>query len=54
MDLTVLRFLPDVLGEAFAICFTAFTLSFAIAKILADKHDYVVDANQVSLLLLTC
>lgn len=46
MDLTVLRFLPDVLGEAFAICFSAFALSFAIAKILADKHGYVVDANQ--------
>ncbi|XP_070193359.1 prestin-like [Littorina saxatilis] len=46
VDLTVLRFLPDVLGEAFAICFTAFALSFAMAKILADKHDYVVDANQ--------
>lgn len=46
VDLTVLRFLPDVLGEAFAICLTAFVLSFAIAKILADKHNYVVDANQ--------
>ncbi|XP_076469168.1 solute carrier family 26 member 6-like [Babylonia areolata] len=46
VDLTMLRFLPDVLGEAFAICFTAFALSFAIAKILADKHDYAVDANQ--------
>ncbi|KAL8602849.1 hypothetical protein ACOMHN_056343 [Nucella lapillus] len=46
IDLTMLRYIPDVLGEAFAICFTAFALSFAIAKILADKHDYVVDANQ--------
>ncbi|XP_025107910.1 solute carrier family 26 member 10-like isoform X2 [Pomacea canaliculata] len=46
VDLTVLRFLPNVMGKSLAICLTAFALSFAIAKILADKHDYVVDPNQ--------
>lgn len=35
------------MGKSLAICLTAFALSFAIAKILADKHDYVVDPNQV-------
>ena len=45
-----LRFAPELVGEAFAICFTAFAISFAMAKILADKHNYTVDANQVRVL----
>lgn len=40
------RYVPDVIGESFAICVTSFAISFAIAKILADKHNYVVDPNQ--------
>ncbi|CAL1537496.1 unnamed protein product [Lymnaea stagnalis] len=45
-SLTFVKFLPDVIGESFAICFTAFAISFAISKILADKHNYIVDPNQ--------
>ncbi|XP_041347224.1 solute carrier family 26 member 6-like [Gigantopelta aegis] len=46
VDIAMLRFAPELVGEAFAICFTAFAISFAMAKILADKHNYTVDANQ--------
>ena len=45
-SLTFVEYLPDVIGESFAICVTSFAISFAIAKILADKHNYVVDPNQ--------
>ncbi|XP_059150596.1 prestin-like [Physella acuta] len=45
-SLTFVKYLPDVIGESFAICFTAFATSFAISKILADKHNYIVDSNQ--------
>ncbi|KAH9504783.1 hypothetical protein Btru_061948 [Bulinus truncatus] len=46
VSLTFVKYLPDVIGESFAICFTAFATSFAIAKILADKNNYMVDPNQ--------
>ncbi|KAK6177022.1 hypothetical protein SNE40_015212 [Patella caerulea] len=46
LNVEQLRFVPDLIGESFAICFTAFAISFAMAKILADKHNYEVDANQ--------
>ncbi|KAK3730766.1 hypothetical protein RRG08_015683 [Elysia crispata] len=45
-SLTFIEYVPDVIGESFAICVTSFAISFAIAKILADKHNYVVDPNQ--------
>ncbi|KAI8771844.1 prestin [Biomphalaria glabrata] len=45
-SLAFVKYLPDVIGESFAICFTAFATSFAISKILADKHNYIVDPNQ--------
>ncbi|RUS81144.1 hypothetical protein EGW08_011085 [Elysia chlorotica] len=45
-SLTFIKYVPDVIGESFAICVTSFAISFAIAKILADKHDYEVDPNQ--------
>ena len=46
-DLGFLQFFPEVIGEAFTITVTAFAISFAVAKILADTHSYNVDANQV-------
>ncbi|CAG5134604.1 unnamed protein product, partial [Candidula unifasciata] len=46
VSFTFVKYLPDVIGESFAICFTAFATSFAISKILADKHNYIVDPNQ--------
>ncbi|XP_035825356.1 prestin [Aplysia californica] len=45
-SLSFMKYMPDVIGESFAICFTGFAISFAVAKILADKHNYVVDPNQ--------
>ncbi|BFZ10678.1 hypothetical protein BsWGS_13717 [Bradybaena similaris] len=45
-SVSFVKYLPDVIGESFAICFTAFAISFAIAKILADKNDYTLDPNQ--------
>ncbi|GFR77833.1 solute carrier family 26 member 6-like [Elysia marginata] len=45
-SVTFMQYVPDVIGESFAICVTSFAISFAIAKILADKHGYVVDPNQ--------
>ncbi|XP_071083395.1 prestin-like [Haliotis cracherodii] len=45
-DVTKLRFFPELIGEAFAICFTAFAISFSMAKILADKHFYEINPNQ--------
>uniref|UniRef100_A0A2C9JCX2 STAS domain-containing protein n=1 Tax=Biomphalaria glabrata TaxID=6526 RepID=A0A2C9JCX2_BIOGL len=50
-SLAFVKYLPDVIGESFAICFTAFATSFAISKILADKHNYIVDPNQIQSIL---
>ncbi|ESO82306.1 hypothetical protein LOTGIDRAFT_134793 [Lottia gigantea] len=46
LNIDNLKYVPDLIGESFAICFTAFAISFAMAKILGDKHNYEVDANQ--------
>lgn len=51
VSFTFVKYLPDVIGESFAICFTGFATSFAISKILADKHNYIVDPNQVNFVL---
>ncbi|WAR25029.1 S26A2-like protein [Mya arenaria] len=41
------RYIPEVLGDGLTIGFIAFAISFSMAKILADKHGYRVNANQV-------
>lgn len=34
--------------DAFPICIVGFAVAFAVAKVYAVKHDYVIDGNQVS------
>ncbi|KAL8569913.1 hypothetical protein ACOMHN_014133 [Nucella lapillus] len=46
VDISVLRFVPQVLSKALVIGVIAFSLSFATARILEEKHSYDVDANQ--------
>lgn len=34
--------------DAFPMCIVGFAVAFAVAKVYAVKHDYVIDGNQVS------
>ncbi|XP_076448615.1 prestin-like [Babylonia areolata] len=45
-DVSVLRKVPFLWGKAIVIAVVVFALSFATAKILAEKHSSTVDANQ--------
>ncbi len=42
----------SLLGSAFAMAVVGFAISFSMAELFAKKHNYDVDANQVSLGLL--
>ena len=39
--------LGDVIADAFALAIVVFAVSISMAKILAKKNDYEVNANQV-------
>ena len=41
------RYVPEVLGDGLIIGFIAYAISYSMAKILADRHGYRVNANQV-------
>lgn len=49
--------MPDVLSDAFALSIVVFAISVSMGKILARKHGYEIDSNQVKyfdLLLFYC
>lgn len=39
--------MPDVLSDAFALSIVVFAISVSMGKILARKHGYEIDSNQV-------
>lgn len=41
-------YMSDVISDAIALGIVAFAISVSMAKILAKKHDYEIDSNQVS------
>ena len=41
--------LGDVIADAFALAIVVFAVSISMAKILAKKNDYEVNANQVGI-----
>ncbi|XP_045165867.2 solute carrier family 26 member 6-like [Mercenaria mercenaria] len=41
-----LQYIPEVLGDGLTIGFIAYAISYSMAKILADRHGYRVNANQ--------
>lgn len=40
--------LAEVVTDAIALAIVIFAISISMGKLLAKKHDYEVDANQVS------
>ncbi len=42
----------SLLGSAFAMAIVSFAISISMAQLFAKKHNYDIDANQVSLGLL--
>ncbi|KAL3853834.1 hypothetical protein ACJMK2_017335 [Sinanodonta woodiana] len=42
-----LRYVTEVLGDGVVIGIVAYTISYSMAKILADKHNYRINPNQV-------
>ena len=44
-------YLQDVVSDAIALGIVAFAISVSMAKILAKKHDYDIDSNQVGYFL---
>ncbi|KAL4226719.1 hypothetical protein ACF0H5_014699 [Mactra antiquata] len=48
------RYVPEVLGDGLTIGFIAYAISFSMAKILADRHGYRVNANQEMIALGVC
>lgn len=41
-------YIQDVVSDAIALGIVAFAISVSMAKILARKHDYEINADQVS------
>lgn len=41
--------MPDVLSDAFALSIVVFAISVSMGKILARKHGYEIDSNQVKI-----
>lgn len=39
--------MPDVLSDAFALSIVVFAISVSMGKILARRHGYEIDSNQV-------
>lgn len=40
-------YIKDVITDSIAVGIVAFAISISMAKILAKKHDYEIDPNQV-------
>lgn len=43
--------MPDVLSDAFALSIVVFAISVSMGKILARKHGYEIDSNQVKYMM---
>ena len=41
------KYVPEVIGDGLTIGFIAYAISYSMAKILADRHGYRINANQV-------
>ena len=46
-NLNGLQRIPNVISDAIALAIVIFAISISMGKLLAKKHDYEVDANQV-------
>lgn len=42
-----LQIFQETAVDAFPMCIVGFAVAFAVAKVYAVKHDYVIDGNQV-------
>ena len=47
-NLKAFSHLSEVITDAIALAIVIFAISISMGKLLAKKHDYEVDANQVS------
>lgn len=41
--------MSDLIGDAIAIAIVAFAISVSMAQVFANKHNYKIDPNQVTI-----